>query len=94
MVKEAVPVLLTGRNLDLGPGVYESPLCNSQLIAAEMFRLTDLVHGLVVAPAMSPTRRPSSYVVTIYRKCLDLYERLFRLFNAEGNRTPFVLFIQ
>lgn len=85
--------LVDNHEQDLAPGAHDFPLSNSQLIAAEIFRLTDLVHGLV-APARSNTPISPSRVVAVYKECLDLYERLFGIFDSEGSRTPFVLFIQ
>lgn len=58
-----------------------------------VFQLTEWVHN-VITSVQSGIQMVLSDVEDFYKKCLEWYESIFALLNAEGSRSPFALFVQ
>lgn len=84
---------LTNKAADFTAVTHSSQLCKYQAIMRMVFRLTEWVHK-VITSAQSGIQMVLSDVEDFYKNCLEWYESIFALLNAEGSRSPFALFIQ
>jgi hypothetical protein len=89
MIKESCS--LTYRQ-DLNPNAH-ARLWDHQLIPQKLFQLTEWVHKLITS-AQSDAQTTIHEILPVYNKCLDWYNNFFFFLNADGSRTPFVLFVQ
>lgn len=64
-----------------------------QLIAANLFQLTELVYQVIVS-AQTNLEAASNQIPDRYSRCLAWYTDFFKILAPDGGRTPFVLFIQ
>lgn len=81
-------------SLDLltGPTAQTEPW-NAQLIAANLFQLTEWVYNIIIA-AEKDIYAASQEINAVYERCLGWYKDFFKVLAPDGGRTPFVLFVQ
>jgi hypothetical protein len=77
---------------NLNPNAH-ARLWDHQLIPQKLFQLTEWVHKLITS-AQSDAQTTIHEILPVYNKCLDWYNNFFFFLNADGSRTPFVLFVQ
>jgi hypothetical protein len=66
---------------------------NAQLIAANLFQLTEWVYNIILAAEVD-IHAASQEVTAVYQRCLRWYREFFGVLAPEGGRTPFVLLVQ
>jgi hypothetical protein len=76
---------------NLNPNAH-ARLWDHQLIPQKLFQLTEWVHKLITS-AQSDAQTTIHEILPVYNKCLDWYNNFFFFLNADGSRTPFVLFV-
>lgn len=66
---------------------------DAKVVAAKLFQLVEWSYSLITSSRIAAT--PSVYdAQETYSRLLDWYRNFFVLLNAEGSRTPFILFAQ
>ncbi|KAK0639033.1 hypothetical protein B0T16DRAFT_235932 [Cercophora newfieldiana] len=65
---------------------------NAQLIAANLFQLTEWVYNVILS-AEADIHAASRDITSVYERCLRWYKEFFGVLAPDGGRTPFVLFV-
>lgn len=66
---------------------------DAKVVAAKLFQLIEWSYALIISSRTATTPSVEDAKET-YSKFLDWYRHFFELLNAEGSRTPFILFAQ